>query len=62
MVLDTPDDALRGCGVDPQFVCRASDVCSVAEGDALVTGSVNYTIQDVIDDGTSMTTLMLEAY
>ena len=29
--------------------------------DALVTGSVNYTIRDVIDDGTGMTTLMLEA-
>ena len=25
------------------------------------TGSVNYTIRDVIDDGTSMTTLTLEA-
>ena len=46
---------------DPQFVCRTSDVSSEAEGDALVTGSVNYTIRDVIDDGTGMTTLMLEA-
>jgi len=25
------------------------------------TGSMNYTIRDVIDDGTGMTTLMLEA-
>ena len=46
---------------DPQFVCRTSDVSSAPEGDALVTGSVNYTIRDVIDDGTGMTTLMLEA-
>ena len=46
---------------DPQFVCRTSDVSSAAEGDALVTGSTNYTIRDVIDDGTGMTTLMLEA-
>ena len=46
---------------DPQFVCRTSDVASAAEGDALVTGSTNYTIRDVIDDGTGMTTLMLEA-
>jgi hypothetical protein len=45
---------------DPQFVCRTSDVSNAAEGDALVTGSVNYTIRDVIDDGTGMTTLMLE--
>ena len=27
----------------------------------LTTGSVNYTIRDVVDDGTGMTTLMLEA-
>lgn len=46
---------------DPQFHCRTSDVASAAEGDALVTGGVNYTIRDVIDDGTGMTTLMLEA-
>ena len=44
----------------PQFVCRTSDVSSAAEGDALVTGSVTYVIRDVIDDGTGMTTLMLE--
>ena len=61
MALNTPDDALGGYGADPQFVCRTSDVSSAAKGDALVTGSVNYTIRDVIDDGTGMTTLMLEA-
>ncbi len=61
LALNTPDDALGGCGLDPQFVCRTSDVSSAPEGDALVTGSVNYTIQEVIDDGTGMTTLMLEA-
>ena len=46
---------------DPQFSCRTSDVSSASEGDALVTGSVNYTVRDVIDDGTGMTILMLEA-
>ena len=46
---------------DPQFHCRSSDVSFAGEGDSLVTGSTNYTIRDVIDDGTSMTTLMLEA-
>ena len=46
---------------DPSFVCRTSDVSSAVEGDALVMGSTNYTIRDVIDDGTGMTTLMLEA-
>ena len=38
-----------------------ADVSSATKGDALVTGSVNYTVRDVIDDGTGMTTLMLEA-
>lgn len=44
----------------PQFHCRTSDVSSAAEGDALVTGGVTYAVRDVIDDGTGMTTLMLE--
>ena len=35
-------------------------VSSAIEGNALVTGSVNYTVRDVIDDGTGMTRLMLE--
>ena len=61
LALNTPDDALGGYGADPQFVCRTSDVSSATEGDALVTGSVNYTVRDVIDDGMGMTTLMLEA-
>ena len=61
LALNTPDDALGGYGADPQFVCRTSDVSSATEGDALVTGSVNYTIRDIIDDGTDITTLMLEA-
>jgi len=61
LALGTPDDTLGGCGADPQFVCRTSDVSSATKGDALVTGSVNYAIRDVIDDGTGMTTLMLEA-
>ena len=61
MAPNTPDDALGGCGADPQFVCRTSDVSSSTQGDALVTGGVNHTIRDVIDDGTGMTALMLEA-
>ena len=42
------------------FVTVSVDVSRVVEGDALVTGSANYTIRDVIDDGTGMTRLMLE--
>ena len=52
LALNAPDDALGGYGADPQFVCRTSDVSSATEGNALVTGSVDYTVCDVIDDGT----------
>ena len=49
--------------VRQSILSSSADVSSIRseEGDALVTGSVNYTIRDVIDDGTGMTTLMLEA-
>ena len=62
LALHTPRDAHGSCSADPQFVCRTSEVSSVSEGDALVAGTTNYTIRYVIDDGTGMTTLMLEAY
>lgn len=44
----------------PQFVCRTSDLPSVAEGDAIAIRSVNYTIRAVLTDGTGVTTLMME--
>lgn len=53
-----------GLGVgsnDPRFVCRTSDVSSAAHGDALVVNAVSYTVRSVEDDGTGITTLVLEA-
>ena len=44
----------------PRFLCRAADVSSAAEGDAIVINSVDYTIRIVQPDGTGMTTLVLE--
>lgn len=47
----------------PQFVCRTSDVSSVAEGDTINISSQNYTIRVVENDvlgGTGVTVLMLE--
>jgi len=46
---------------DPRFVCRTSDVSSAASGDQLVVRSVTYTVRTVEDDGTGITTLILEA-
>ena len=53
-----------GVGVgsnDPRFICRTSDVSSAANGDAIVVNSVTYTVRNVEDDGTGLTTLELEA-
>jgi hypothetical protein len=44
----------------PRFVCRTSDVSTAAEGDAIVISATNYVIKVVQDDGTGMTTLVLE--
>lgn len=44
----------------PRFVCQTSDVSSAAEGDAIVISGTNYVIRVVQDDGTGMTTLVLE--
>lgn len=53
-----------GVGVgsnDPRFICRTSDVSSAANGDTIVVNSVTYTVRNVEDDGTGITTLELEA-
>ncbi len=44
----------------PMFHCRTADVSGVAEGDAIVINTVNYTIRNVRPDGTGLTMLILE--
>ena len=44
----------------PRFLCRTDDVPSATEGDAITILTVNYTIRIVQDDGTGMTTFVLE--
>ncbi len=44
----------------PRFLCRTSDISSATEGDAITILGVAYTIRIVQDDGTGMTTLVLE--
>ena len=46
---------------DPRFICRTSDVASAAGGDTLVASGTTYTVRAVEDDGTGVTTLVLEA-
>lgn len=44
----------------PKFVCRTSDVSTAVEDDTLVISAVTYKIKVRQDDGTGMTTLILE--
>ena len=44
----------------PRFQCRTSDVSDAAEGDSITISGVSYVIRIVDDDGTGMTTLVLE--
>ena len=47
-------------GSKPVFICAESDVSGVAQGDALVINSVDYTIRNCQPDGTGTITLILE--
>jgi len=44
----------------PRFVCRTSDIAGAADGDAITISGTSYVIRVVQDDGTGMTTLVLE--
>ena len=46
---------------DPRFICRTVDVSSAANGDSIVVNAVTYTVRNVEDDGSGITTLVLEA-
>lgn len=45
----------------PKIMCRTADVSSAQEGDTIVYNSTTYTMTIVMDDGTGMSEIMLEA-
>lgn len=56
-------DAGGGVGVamqQPRFLCRTADVSAARDGDTMLVQGYNYNIRIVQDDGTGMTTLILE--
>jgi len=56
-------DAGGGVGFalqQPRFVCCTADVSTAAEGDTITINAAAYTMRIVQDDGTGMTTLVLE--
>ena len=44
----------------PKFVCRTVDVPNAAEGDAMVINSTSYYVRVVLNDGTGVSTLIME--
>ena len=44
---------------DPRFLCRASDVTSVAQGTTVTINSVAYKVTNIEPDGTGFTSLVL---
>lgn len=44
---------------EPQFLCRDIDIVGVAQGDAVVVSGINWSIVDLMPDGTGMTLLRL---
>lgn len=44
----------------PQFVCRTVDVPNAADGDLIVIRTVSYNVRVVLNDGTGVSTLILE--
>lgn len=44
----------------PRLTCRTSDVPTIAEGQVMVIGGVDYVIRAWIHDGTGVTTIQLE--
>ena len=65
-IFDDEDFEVDGGGTigisiqQPRFLCQTSDVSSAREGDAITIKSVAYTIRIVRDEGTGVTTLVLE--
>jgi hypothetical protein len=45
----------------PKIMCRTVDVSSAQEGDTIVYKNATYTMTIVMDDGTGMSEIMLEA-
>jgi hypothetical protein len=44
----------------PQFVCRTVDAPNAADGDGIVIRTVAYKVRVVLNDGTGVSTLLLE--
>ena len=44
----------------PRITCRSADISSLAHGDSVVVNSTNYTVAEILKDGTGITEIFLE--
>tara|TARA_R100000388_G_C7216576_1_gene146476 strand:- start:610 stop:918 length:309 start_codon:yes stop_codon:yes gene_type:complete len=65
VIFDKPDETLGlgEAGITshrPRITCRSADISSLAHGDSVVVNSTNYTIAEILKDGTGITEIFLE--
>ena len=66
-IFDNDYEAVDGLGtvpvalLRPRILCRSADVSSVSIGDTLTIENADYKAVVIMDDGTGMTEMMLEA-
>ena len=65
VIFDKPDETLGlgEAGITshrPSITCRTSDISSLAHGDSVVVNSTNYTIAEILRDGTGIAQIYLE--
>ena len=65
VIFDKPDETLGlgEAGITshrPSITCRTSDISSLAHGDAVTVNSTNYTIAEILRDGTGIAQIFLE--
>ena len=65
VIFDKPDETLTlgEAGITshrPRITCRESDISNVVFGDSVVVNSTNYTVAEILKDGTGIAEVYLE--
>lgn len=65
VIFDKPDETLTlgEAGITshrPRITCRESDISSLAFNDSVVVNSTNYTVAEILKDGTGIAEIYLE--
>lgn len=65
VIFDKPDETLGlgEAGITshrPSITCRTADISSLAHGDSVTVNSTNYTVAEILRDGTGIAQIFLE--